>query len=163
METAEPVGIAAPNEAELTDSNIQHLLLEAESRLRSHNPAPATQRLKLPSPRYASSDIPCNPAGSLNVLPSPSVAHVVNMDVNACYYRIPELSPGCKQQLYVRQGDDIATTDPSRMNGDIKSNPVPPTPGKGLLAEDAQAKKVSISNVLPSLHAMRKNTFRVSA
>ncbi|KAH8431213.1 Fcf2 domain-containing protein [Aspergillus melleus] len=51
MEPANPIDITSPREADLTDNNIQRLLLEAENRLRTQNPVSIATNSEVPSPR----------------------------------------------------------------------------------------------------------------
>ena len=56
MEPANPIEITSPLEADLTDNNIQRLLLEAENRLRTQKPVSVATNSEVPSPRYVFSE-----------------------------------------------------------------------------------------------------------
>ncbi|KAI9040876.1 Fcf2 domain-containing protein [Aspergillus affinis] len=106
METDKPIDVASPHEADLTDNNIQQLLLEAENRLRT-----IATHSEHPSPR------------------------------------VPQLSHDCVQQSYIRQ-DDIVTTDPARVNDNLKkSTSTLPHP-----AQDSPAEKTKPKQRLMQLH-----------
>jgi hypothetical protein len=80
---------------DLTDDQIQQLLLEAETRLRGSN-ALSTQNEDAASLRYEKSEYPW-------------------ARIKLTTSRIPKLSPGSSLEPYVHQGDGVAIVDAAKI------------------------------------------------
>jgi hypothetical protein len=89
--------VQSQDEADLTDDQIQQLLLEAEGRLRGPVVS-TTQDLDAASLRYL----------TINV-------HLIIPVLTLLSTRIPKLSSGSALEPYVRQGDEIATVDSAQL------------------------------------------------
>ena len=110
------------HEVDLTDDQIQQLLLEAEGRLRG-SVVPNTQDVDAASLRYVTPIY----LGLSPLLTSP-------------LFRIPKLSSGTALEPYVRQGDEIATVDSAQLidpKQKVLSNTIHPLDAKN-------PKKVSV-------------------
>lgn len=89
--------VQSQDEVDLTDDQIQQLLLEAEGRLRGPVVS-TTQDLDAASLRYV----------TINMRLTTPVLTLLSV-------RIPKLSSGTALEPYVRQGDEIATVDSAQL------------------------------------------------